>query len=282
MQTRDKMASELDLRNYAKSTKDCYLRSAKNFIKHFMQPAEQLGEDEIRTYLLQRMATVKTSTLRVELAAIRFLYDITLDRPEVVARIPWPKKDTPLPDILSGSEVILLLAAVKSQKHRTILTCAYGAGLRISEACSLRHDDIDSKRMLIKIRNTKGGKDRYVMLADNLLHGLREYFRSVRPPRPWLFPGHHNGHIGPNAVRKALRKALKEVSLKKHVTPHTFRHAFATHLLETGTDIRTIQVLLGHGSIRSTQLYTRVSSAHVARTKSPLDNLGTEEGKILG
>ena len=281
--TQDRMIAQLRLGNYAEKTSDVYLRVVKAFIKHYMRPPEQLGEHEVRTYLLNRMEKVKPSTVAIDLAAIKFLYEVVLDRPEVVARIPWPKKSRPLPDILSGSEVILLLAAVESLKHRTILMCAYGAGLRIKEACSLHHEDIDSKRMLIKVRNTKGGKDRYVMLADNLLLGLREYFRVARPPRPWLFPGQHADHfITPSAVRKALHKAVEEMGLDKRVSPHSLRHAFATHLLETGTDIRTIQVLLGHSSVHSTQLYTRVSKAHVARTTSPLDQLGTEQGKVLG
>jgi site-specific recombinase XerD len=137
--------------------------------------------------------------------------------------------------------------------------------------------------MLIKIRNGKGAKDRYVMLAENLLLGLREYWKAERPPRPWLFPGQKpNTHIGPDAVRNALGKAVEVTGLTKRVTPHVLRHSFATHLLETGADIRTVQVLLGHNSIRTTQLYTRISAAHVARTKSPLDQLGTKEGEVLG
>lgn len=283
MKPSEKMAQDLELRNLSESTRATYLRAAKRFVAFFMVPPEEMGEAEVRAYMRHRLEEVKPSTAHTELGAIKFLYEVTLDRPEVVARIPWPKVRKPLPDILSGSEVILVLAAVDSLMHRTILMCAYGAGLRISEACSLRHEDIDSKRMLIKVRNAKGGKDRYVMLAQNLLQGLREYFRQERPPRPWLFPGQRAGHhITREAVGAALRKAIKEVPLEKRVTPHVLRHSFATHLLETGADIRTIQVLLGHASIRSTQFYTRVSTAHLARTRSPLDSLGAEAGEVLG
>jgi len=281
--TRDKMIADLRLGNYSDNTRESYLRIAKTFVRHFRRPAEQMGEGEVRAFLLKRLEIVQPATVVVELAALKFLYEVTLNRPDVVARIPYPKVRKPLPDILSGSEVIELLAAVESVKHRTVLMCAYGAGLRVKEACSLHHKDIDSKRMVIRVSNAKGGKDRYVMLADNLLQGRREYFRAERPPRPWLFPGHRAGHhISPDAVRDGLRKAANELKMDKRVTPHGLRHAFATHLLETGTDIRTIQILLGHSSIRSTQLYTRVSKAHVARTRSPLDQLGTEQGKVLG
>ncbi len=281
--TRERMAADLDLRNLSKRTKESYLKRVRAFVRYFMVPAERLGEAEVRTYLLARKEKVQPSTLGVDIAALRFLYEVTLERPNVVARIPWPKVRKSLPDILSGSEVIQVLAAVKSFKHRTILTTAYGAGFRIREACSLQPADIDSKRMVIKVRNGKGGKDRYVMLAQNLLDSLREYWRVTRPRGQWLFPGQKTGtYITPDAVRNALRESVKKLDLNKRVTPHILRHSFATHLIETGVDIRTVQVLLGHGSIRSTQFYTRISTAHVARTKSPLDRLGTEEGKVLG
>lgn len=280
---KDRMAQDLALRNLAGSTRQSYLSRTKAFVRHFMIDPRKMGEHEVRTYLLNRSLTVQPATVAVDLAAIKFLYSVTLDRPEVVVRIPSPKVPKKLPDILAGSEVVALLAAIESLMHRTIMTVAYAAGLRVFEACALKHEDIDSARMLIKVREAKGSKQRYVMLAQNLLLGLREYFRVTRPPRPWLFPGQKpDSHIGPNAVRKALRKAVEQVGLTKRVTPHVLRHSFATHLLETGADIRTIQVLLGHASIRSTQLYTRVSTAHVARTTSPLDRLGTEQGEVLG
>jgi integrase/recombinase XerD len=282
-QFRDKMIADLQLGNYSLNTQKTYVRIAGTFVQHFMRPPDQLGEHEVRTFLLNRMRRVSIATVALEQAAIKFLFEVTLGRPEVVVRIPWPKVPKALPDVLSGSEVVLILAAVESLKHRTILTAAYGAGLRISEACSLKPEDIDSKRMLIKVREAKGNKDRYVMLAKNLLQGLREYWKATRPKAPWLFPGQKpSAHIGPEAVRQALHRAVSEVGLTKRVTPHVLRHSFATHLIETGADIRTVQVLLGHASIRSTQFYTRISTAHVARTQSPLDRLGTEGGRMLG
>jgi len=282
-QIRERMAQDLALRNHAPGTCAAYLRICKAFVRHFMLDPRQMGEHEVRTYLLNRGLQVQPPTVAVELAAIKFLYTVTLDRPEVVVRIPSPKIPKKLPDVLAGSQVVDLLAAVDSLKHRTILTTAYGAGLRISEACTLEHRDIDSKRMVIKVRDTKGNKDRYVPLADNLLAGLRAYFKIARPPEPFLFPGSKPGRpISPDAVRDAFHKAKEKAGVTKRVTPHVLRHSFATHLLETGTDIRTIQALLGHASLRSTVRYTHISTAHVARTKSPLDRLGTEEGKVLG
>jgi integrase/recombinase XerD len=285
MKTSVKMAQDLELRNFSKSTKDGYLRIAKSFVMHFWRPADEMGEREICIYLLNRKLKDKVSpaTLAVDCAALKFLYGVTLNRPEVAVRIPNPKVPKKIPDVLAGTEVIDLLAAIESLPHRTILTAAYGVGMRISEACKLRAVDVDSKRMLIKIPQGKGNKDRYVMLPQNLLSGLREYYKATCPPKPWLFPGKKPGsHIDPESVRIELRKAVEKIGLTKRVTPHTLRHSFATHLLETGADIRTVQILLGHASIRTTQLYTHLSTAHIARIESPLDKLGTTKGEVLG
>lgn len=280
---KDKMTADLTLGNYSDNTKDAYLRIAAAFVSYYRRPPAQMGEHEVREYLLNRMGQVKPATVALDIAAITFLYAVTLNKPEVVARIPRPKVPKPLPDVLSGSEVVELLEAVESLRHRTILSVAYGAGLRINEVCSLLQRDIDSKRMVIKVRRAKGGKDRYVMLAQKLLEALRAYYRATRPPKPWLFPGQTAGHhITPNAVRKALDKAVAKTGLKKRVTPHMLRHAFATHMLENGADIRLVQVLLGHSSIRSTQIYTHVSSTHIAKTESPLDRIGTDKGDVHG
>ena len=281
--TRDKMRADLELGNYSPKTKEAYVRLAAAFVRHFRRPPEQMGEHEVRAYLLNRMEQVSPATVATDLAAISFLYRVTLRRPQVVARIPWPKVQKPLPDVLSGSEVVALLEAVESLRHRAILSTAYGAGLRINEACSLFQQDIDSRRMVIKVRRAKGGKDRYVMLAEKLLEALRASYKATRPLKPWLFPGQSSGHhITPDAVRKAPDKAVARTGLRKRVTPHMLRHAFATHMLESGADIRFVQVLPGHSSIRTTQRYTQVSRAHIAKTESPLDKLGTEEGKVFG
>ncbi len=272
----DRMAEDLRLKNYRQSTQAEYLRCAGHFIDYFDRSPMRLSEPEIREFLLHLTDEKKGSpaTVKMHVAALRFLYSVTLKRPEKVAGFVWPKVPHPLPDILSGAEVERLLNAVESPKHRVILMAAYGAGMRIGEACSLATVDIDNERMVIHIRDGKRGHDRYVMLSPVLLQALRTYWRLYRPDGLALFPGDKPGTcIQPETVRDALREALKKTGIKKRVTPHSLRHAFATHLLEAGTDIRTIQKLLGHGSIRSTARYTHVSTKHIAATPSPLDRL---------
>jgi site-specific recombinase XerD len=249
-QFRDRMIADLRLAGYSQNTCETYLRIAADFVRYFMRPPDQMGEQEVRTYLPDRLRRVKPSGVAVEHAALKFLYGITLRRPEVVGRIPRPKVAKTQPDVLAGSEVLRLLAGVESLRHRAILMLAYGAGLRLSEACSLQPRDIDAQRKLIKVRQGKGGKDRYVMLADTLLQGLREYRKATRPPAPWLFPGQKpSAHLTPQGVRKALRKAAGAAGLSKRVTPQVLRHSFATHLVGTGADLRTVQLLPGHASI---------------------------------
>jgi integrase/recombinase XerD len=278
-----KMSDDLELRCYKRGTCESYLRCAERFAAHFMRSPAEMGEAEIREYLLEEKRKAGPGGLKMSVAALKFLYTHTLNRPEEVVRIPWPRTPKPLPDILSGTEVSRLLENVRSLKHRMVMMTAYGTGMRINEVCALKTGDIDSKRMLVHIRDGKRGRDRYVMLPERLLLCLREYWKTERPPGDWLFPGRcPGGHIGADAVRNAVRKASQDAGLTKRVTPHIMRHSFATHLLESGSDIRTIQVLLGHGSIRTTERYVKVSRAHVGRTKSPLDLLGTKRGKLLG
>lgn len=279
-----RMGEDLKLKNYAPKTQAEYLRCAKRFVAFHMRSPEVMGEREIRDFLLS-IAFRKASpeALKMHVASLKFLYATTLQRPEVVASLGWPKVPHHLPDILSGREVQALLAAVEPLLHRAVVMTAYGTGLRISEACSLRVTDIDSKRMLIHVRDGKRGRDRYVMLAQRLLGFLRQYWWQVRPSGPYLFPGSKAGRpITPGTVRDALSKAVKKAGITKRATLHGLRHAFATHLLEAGTDIRVIQALLGHGSIRSTMRYTQVSRAHVATVQSPLDLIGKDQGRTLG
>lgn len=244
-----------------------------------------MGTREVRDFLvhLRDERGLKPMTIKGYVAALKFLYTATLDRPEVVR--PWlsPRVQRKLPVVLSGTEVETVLAAVKSITYRAVLMTTYGAGLRISEACRMQVADIDSKRMLIHVRNGKGGKQRYTMLCDHLLKVLREYWRRKRPTGDYLFPGQKKGaHLTKRSVRKVLHQAIKDCGIDKHVTPHVLRHSFATHLLNAGTDIRTIQVLLGHSSIQTTQIYTQVSPLHVSRVQSPLSLLGTRRVEMLG
>lgn len=279
----NKMARDLSLKNLAAGTQAEYLRCCRRFVRYHMRSPTELGEAAIKEYLAHVQETGGVESLKMNVAALRFLYVVTLDRAEVMARIPWPKVPHKKPDILSGTETEKLLGAVRSPVPAMALVTAYGAGLRVSEVCRLRTADIDSKRHLIHVRLGKGGRDRYVALSERLLEMLREYWRSVRPKDGWLFPGRKAGsHLHPTAANSALKEAAKALKLRKRVTTHTLRHCFATHLLETGTDIRVIQALLGHRSIRTTVRYAQVSMKQIAKVRSPLDLLGTKRAKVLG
>jgi integrase/recombinase XerD len=232
-------------------------------------------------YLLQEKKR-KPTTVNVAIGALRFLFNVTLNRPEVMRGIRTVRVDHPQPDVLSGSEVQLLIEHAPSLKHKALVMLMYGAGLRVAEARHLRVGDIDSKRMLLHVRRTKNRYDRVVPLSSVLRATLREYHRAAKVKGELLFAGRKgNVPITRNAINKALLKALRSAGLKKRVHPHLFRHAFATHLLEVGEDLRTVQILLGHRNLQSTARYTHLSEARRAKVRSPLDLLGTEEGKAL-
>ena len=274
---REKMLSDLELRNYSRKTKIEYIRCAANFAAHFWVSPEEIGEDQIRSFLLHllHVRRVSPSVLKMYVAALKFLYRVTLNRPQEVARIPYPKIPKTLPDVLTRKEVMAIIEAVESPKYKAIIATAYAAGLRITEACSLCcRGDIDSTRMLIHVRSGKGGKDRYVMLSERLLVMLRDYWKQARPKGLYRFPGQNPDRpISPASVYRVFKKALNNSGITKHVNLHTLRHCFATHLLEADTDIRVIQTLLGHGSIRTTSRYTHVGAGLIARTKSPFDSV---------
>jgi site-specific recombinase XerD len=282
----EKMLEDLKLRNRSEITQRCYLSCARRFVQHFdNRPPAKLGEPEIREFLLHLVNELGASpaTHHQHVAALRFLYKVTLHRPEAVARIPFPKVPYRLPEILTGSEVERLLECITSLKYRAICSVAYGAGLRVHEACTLKPQDIDSSRGLIHVRGGKGKKDREVMLGERLLHLLREYWTVCRPQGEWLFPSNASPErpVNVRTVREALAQAVKAARLKRKVTPHLLRHSFATHMLEMGTDLRLIQMLLGHSSFRSTQRYTRLQAEYLRRLKSPFDLIGKPEGLIL-
>jgi integrase/recombinase XerD len=280
-QLRRRMIQDMGLRNLAPKTVAAYVRRVAAFARHFGRSPEDLGPDEVRSYLLHLVQErhVSWSYFNQAVAALRFLYEVTLERPGVMQRIHCPKLPRKLPVVLSPDEVTRVFAAVASLKHRAILMTAYSAGLRASEVASLRVDDIDSQRMVLRVRQGKGRKGRYVMLSPRLLAVLREYWKAARPT-DWLFPGEVPGRpLTEASVQRACVRAAREAGLDKHVTVHTLRHSFATHLLEAGTDIRIIQVLLGHRNLKTTALYTHVSRAAVEATRSPLDRLATLPGE---
>jgi site-specific recombinase XerD len=271
----EQMKADLTLKGYSEHTHEAYLRYLRGFAKHHMRSPAEMGEEEIRAFLLHLVQEQKADPYlqKAYISALKFFYRITLGRPEVVANIPNPKLPKRMPVVLSMGEVLAIFEAIRYIKHKAMIATTYGAGLRISEVCSLRKSDVDSQRMRILIHG-KGKKERYCLLSPMILELLREYYRKVRPKGDWLFPGRNpQEHLSRGSIHKAFKKAVKKVGIKKKVSMHSLRHAFATHLLEHGTDIRFVQVLLGHASIRSTMRYTHVSNAALSRIESPWDRL---------
>jgi integrase/recombinase XerD len=235
-----KFEEDLKLRGLRPNTISTYLNCARRLARRFGRPVAELSAPEVRSFLLE-LAEQKAAarTRNVYLAAVRWLYGRTLGRPDVASGLRRAKVPRMAVEILSGGETERLFAAVKSAKYRALLLVAYAAGLRVSEACALRTDDIDSQRMLIRVREGKTGQ-RYVMLSPRALKALRDYWREVRPPGPELFPGRQPGTVlSRGAVHKALIKIVKDAQVDKRVTPHTLRHCFATHMLDLGVDLRT-------------------------------------------
>jgi integrase/recombinase XerD len=273
---RQRMTEDMQVRNLALNTQTCYVQQVSLFARYFHKSPEQLGPEDIRTYQVYLTNEKKLSpgSILIAVSALRFLYKVSLKKDWTLADvIPAPKKPQTLPIVLSPEEVLQFLDCVASAKHRAILTACYAAGLRISEAVCLTLPDIDSARMMIRVDQGKGQKDRYVMLSPRLLEILRAWWRVERPPQ-WLFPGDIPGqHIGRSAVEQACQQARRRCPIPKPTTPHSLRHAFAVHLLESGTDLRTIQLLLGHRSLATTARYLRIATCKVCLTNSPLDLL---------
>ncbi len=274
---RQRMTEDMRVRNLAPNTQTSYVQQVSLFARHFNKSPELLGPEEIRTYQLYLTDEKKLapSSILIAVAALRFVYKVSLKKGWTVEDvIPAPKKPEKLPVVLSPEEVLQFLDCVGSIKHRAILTTCYAAGLRISEAIHLKPIDIDKQRMVIRVEQGKGQKDRYVMLSPKLLEILRNYWRAARPAGEWIFEGDIAAQpINRSSVELACQKARQRSGIRKPITPHSFRHAFAVHLLESGTDIRTIQLLLGHRSLATTARYLRIATSKVCSTSSPLDLL---------
>jgi len=270
------MLEDLKLRNLSPHTQEAYVRAVAKLAQHYGKSPDLLDQAQVRAYLVHLVEQrVSPSQFNVVRSGLRFFFGITLGRNWVLDGIVCAKTGKPLPVVLSRTKVSAFLGAVRSPRYRMMLMIAYAAGLRVSELAALRVDDIDSRRMVIRVRQGKGKKDRYVMLSPKLLTELRDYWKTSRPAT-LLFPGRRCGRvISRHLVNNACGQAARRAGIKKNVTPHTLRHSFATHLLDAGTDIRTIQALLGHRSLRTTALYTHVSMARVMATRSPLDLLAT-------
>jgi integrase/recombinase XerD len=274
---RRRMIEDMTVRNLSPATQRSYVYAVAKFARFFGRSPELLALEDVRAFQVHLIAGgVSWPALNQTVCALRFLYGVTLRRADLPERIVYAREPQKLPVVLSTEEVVRFLEAVPSLKCRAALTTAYAAGLRASEVASLKIPDIDSSRMVIRVELGKGGRDRYVMLSSQLLGILRAYWRLARPPH-WLFPGQDGQHsIHPATLNAACRSACAAAELGKRVTVHTLRHSFATHLLESGTDIRIIQALLGHRNVNTTARYTQVATSTIRGTPSPLDQLRIE------
>jgi integrase/recombinase XerD len=279
---RTRMIEDLRIRNYSPKTIKIYVRCVALFAKYFRRSPEELGQDEVRKYQRYLVEEKKSSWtfFNQTVCALRFLYGQTLKVDWPVKQIPFPRQERRLPEVLSVSEVGKFLSCVSALLYGTILQTIYGSGLRLAEALHLKPGDIDSARMVIRVRQGKGKKDRYVTLSPTLLETLREYYQAYHPKGQWLFPNRTGEYpIHPTAVQRACRKAAQVAGINKRVTPHMLRHSFATGLLEEGTDLRTIQVLLGHGSLNTTAIYLHVAVGAQQRRREMADLLKRTQTK---
>jgi site-specific recombinase XerD len=275
---REQMLTDLQLRGITPRTQTAYLREVVNLENYFNKSPEELGEEEIKEYLVHLLEDrgLSSGTYKYYAAGIKFLYRTTLNRQEVVEKIKYPKAKIKLPVVLDLAEVKTLLSVMENLKHRSILMITYSAGLRISETAHLKVTDIDSKRMMVRVRQGKGGKDRYTILSTTALECLRQYWRAYRP-KDWLFEGQKEStHIGLSAIRQIFVEAKERAGIIKPVSPHSLRHAFATHLIEAGTSLHHVQLLLGHKSPKTTTVYLHVSKMNLAQVSSPLDSIPEE------
>lgn len=273
---RQRMIEDLRIRNYSPRTIDIYVERVARFARYFGKSPEELGPEEIRAFQLYLLEERKTAWAQINqtVCALRFLYKVCLDKPFMIEHIPFPKQPKKLPVVLSREEVASVLTALDNPKHRTMLMTLYATGVRLSELLALQIRDIDSGRMLVAVRQGKGARDRYVPMSDALLAQLRRYWRRDRPPRR-LFPGKDpDASLNASSVQKVCGKAGRAAGLSKRVSPHTFRHTFATHHLEAGTDLRTIQVLLGHRHLSTTAVYLHVAAQAPGHSRKALDLLG--------
>jgi integrase/recombinase XerD len=271
------MLDELQRRNYAQNTVRSYISAVEEFAAYFNKRPDQLGPEHIRAYQVHlfRERKLTSGTVEQRGAALRFFFVKTLRRPYLPDDIPFPKRQRRLPTVLSQDEAARLIDSASNLMHRAILMTLYGTGLRRAEVCSLKVLDIDSERMVIHVRHGKGDRDRDVLLSPKLLETLREYWRWMRP-KTYLFPGMVNNWradvpINHKVVWGAVKEAAERAGIKKRVSPHTLRHSFATHMLEAGADLRTIQMLLGHAKLADTTVYLHLSRRHLQSVSSPIE-----------
>ena len=272
---RQRMVEDMQMRNYSEHTIRAYLHCVADFARHFRTSPEHLGPEQVRAYQLFLVQDKQLAwpTVVQMVCALRFLYRVTLGRPTMLDYIPHPRRPCMLPTILSQAEIAVLLTTPRNLKHRAILTTLYATGLRVAELCQLQVTDIDSARLVVRVRQGKGHHDRYVMLSPKLLPLLRQYWQQYKP-RPWLLPGISRPRpLVTRTVSTICRDAGQAAPLPKAIYPHVLRHSFATHLLEAGVDLRRIHLLLGHRSLHTTSRYLHVTPHALPATPSPLDAL---------
>lgn len=268
------LAQELKLRNYSSKTLKSYRSCLRSFIKHFYpRHPRDLSSEDIRSYLVHKFENNKHTSATVNQAfnALRFLYVELYNKPFVIEGIPRPQKDKKLPRVLTQKEVLKIFSCVENLKHKTMLMLIYSAGLRVGESVRLKISDIDGQRKMIHLRGAKGKKDRYTLLSDAALDMLRKYYRLYKP-KDYLFEGQDAGsHLAERSIQNVFHRAVKAAGIKKQISIHGLRHSFATHLLESGVDLRYIQELLGHNSSKTTEIYTHVSKKSLQKIVNPLD-----------
>jgi integrase/recombinase XerD len=271
---RRRMIEDMTVRKFVEKTRDDYIRHVKTFAAFLGRSPDTATAEDLRLFQLHQSETgVRPPTINGSVAALRFFFTVTLDRGGMARHLTFVREPGKVPVVLSPEEVARLLEAAPGPKYKAALSAAYGAGLRVSEVVSLKVPDVDSKRMLLRIEQGKGRKDRHAMLSPQLLELLRDWYRIARP-QIWLFPGRNPvNHLTTRQFNRAVHAAADMAEIKKRVSPHTLRHSFATHLLEQNIDIRVIQVLLGHAKLDTTALYTRVATNTIRAVMSPLDRL---------
>jgi integrase/recombinase XerD len=271
---RQRMIEDMMVRNFVEKTRNDYIRQVKTFTAFLGRLPDTATAEDLRRFQLHQTRTgVRPPSINGSVAALRFFFTVTLDRPEMARHLTFVREPRKMPAVLSPEEVARLLEAAPGPKYKAALSAAYGAGLRVSEVVALKVSDIDSARLLLRIEQGKGRKDRFAMLSPKLLELLRDWYRIARPA-VWLFPG--RDPMLPLTTRqfaRAVDAAASMAEIKKRVTPHTLRHSFATHLLEQKIDVRLIQVLLGHAKLETTVLYTQVATNVIRAVMSPLDRL---------
>lgn len=280
---RQKMIQEMQLRRFSELTQKAYISAVSGIARHYHSSPDIITVQQLKDYILHLMndRALSWSSINQISAALRFFFTAAVDRHDLAVSIPPRKTPKHLPQILSRNELLPLFTSLRNQKHRTLLMTAYATGLRLYEIITLKVSDIDSARMMIRVEQGKGNKDRYTILSPLLLKELRAYWKAYRP-KDWLFPSTPRTKMNRATAQAVFKKAKNMARIKKNVSFHTLRHCFATHLLEAGVDLRTLQIIMGHVSIKSTALYLHVAKKQIAATKSPLDFLGLPFIKQLG